>query len=108
MTQKPNFNLLINNQFVSQREFYSNIKHFDIVQSAFFTNKTVTKFEKNSLFLDLKSCIFPLKVAAPASKFGSLDLELTPRVIRLLTRSSNKLAPFLPFSLELLGLMGSN
>ena len=34
--------------------------------NAKFTNKTISKLEKNSLFLDLKSYIFPLKTVASA------------------------------------------
>ena len=111
MTQKQNFS----SQFIHQKQlicrstriFIQISKHFDIVQSAFPTNKTITKSEKNFLFRYLKLHIFPRKVVAYAS-FGSPDLELVPRVIQLLTKLFNKLAPFLPFSLELLGLMGSN
>ena len=64
-------NLQVNKNFIQIS------KHFDIVQSAFLTNKTITKLKKNSLFLDLKPYIFLLKVVASAL-FGSLDLELAP------------------------------
>ena len=81
MTQTENFssqfvnskttNLYVNKNFIQiSRHFYS-------VQFAFLTNKTITKLEKNSLFLDLKLHIFSLKVVASAS-FGSPDLELAP------------------------------
>ena len=111
MTQTKNFS----SQFIHQkqlicrstRSFIQISKHFDIVQSTFPTDKTITKSKKKFLFLYLKLHIFPPKVVASTS-FGSPDLELAPRVIRLLKKLFNKLAPFLPFSLELLGLMGSN
>ena len=60
---------------MSTRNLFKYPKHLDIVQSAFFTNKTITKLEKNSIFLDLKSYIFPLKAIASAL-FGSPNLEL--------------------------------
>ena len=63
-------NLSVSINFI-QRSIY-----FDNVQSSFLKNKTVSMFEKNPLFLDLNSYIFFLKVATPASKFGSPDLEL--------------------------------
>ena len=61
-------NLQVNKNFIPIS------KHFDIVQFTFSTNKTITKLEKNSPFLDLKLLIFLPKVVASAS-FGSPDFR---------------------------------
>ena len=55
----------------------------------------MSKLEKNSLFLDLKSYIFPLKAVAFAL-FGSIDIELSPegRVVNKVVQQTGALPSF--------------
>ena len=56
MTQKHNSDIMNDQSICKSTENLFKYKNISILYNLhFFTNKTVTKFEKNSLFLDLKS-----------------------------------------------------
>ena len=63
------------NQIVNQQKFYSNIKKISILYKLFLLQTFFTKFKKNSISCS-KILSLLQKFAAPASKFGSPDLEL--------------------------------